>query len=88
MKKTKRQKINENKIFKIVKNRVLGEKKLKKKKKQNNFVEKKNVFVFFPKKHFWRGRIIHPPCENKQFFVHDGGGELFGKFGYSSLYPL
>ena len=56
---------------------------------------KKIFWNFSPKNIFGRGRIIHPPPrENKEFLVHEeGGGELFGKFGYTVFfqnrkYPL
>ena len=72
------------KIFKVVKNRVLG----KKVEKKQQFLEKKfgkKMFWNFSQKHiFGRSQIIPPPSprENKGFVFHYRG-ELFGNFGYS-----
>ena len=48
----KKNKKTENKIFKVVKNRVLGKKVEKKIFLQKKHLEKKNVLKFSPKKHF------------------------------------
>ena len=34
---------------------------------------KKKCLGIFPTKKVLGGRIIHPPRENKEFFVHEGG---------------